>query len=281
VARVHGRTARGAAASASRAAGHEADRREGEGDRAHVEPPGPGQPDPDREGPLPDRRVTLHVAQVVRLEQRHREQADRDRGGHRRRAQPAVLDEGRAGRGHQAEVDEDEDLPQPEVAVGVGAAGVEPTGGDAAEADGHQPPPDRRGQRQAGGAGQRERDDRRRPHLARGGEARGGEPHRAHPLVVGAPDPVGVVVGVVGAHLDEDRHRQRAGGPPPQDPAGGGDPADGGAHRDRDGRRGQGAGPGPGHPAPHPASRWRAGPGRHLGHGRRGKREKSGRRRST
>ncbi len=283
----HGGAASGRARSASSAHGrHEAQQ------RAHVEPAGARASQPDRQGALARRGVADDVAQVVGLEERHRQEPDGDGGdegdgGEMQAA--ALLDEGGAGGRHQSEEHEDERLPQSDVAVGAGASGVEPPRGDARDAHGEEPPGGEGGQGEPGDPGDPERGEGGGAHGGRLGQARGDQAQRTDPDLVGAPDAVGVVVGVVRADLQGEGDEEGQDGAAPQQarrvpvelllaP-----PADGRAHDHRHHRRGQGAGAGAQHP-PADRPRWpRCGdaPVGLARHGRRGNREKSGGRCST
>ena len=73
-----------------------------------------------------------------------------------------------------------------------------------------QPPlPRQRHQRQPGQRRDREAQERRVAHRRRRGQPRPDQPHRPDPLVVGAADAVGVVVGVVDADHQRDGDDQR------------------------------------------------------------------------
>ena len=86
--------------------------------------------------------------------------------------------------------------------------------------DGDQPPlPRQRHQRQPGQAGDREADERGVAHGRRRGRPRADQPQRPDPLVVGAADAVGVVVGEVDADHQRDRDDQREQRPPRRDRA--------------------------------------------------------------
>ena len=120
----------------------------------------------------------------------------------------ADLDVRRADHRDEAEEDEDHHLAQAEVAVGTRPAGVEPGRGHAQRAHDQQPPRRQGGQHQAGHRGHPEGGERGGAAPRPGGGAGADEPHRADPVVVGAADAVGVVVGVVDAHLQRQRdHR--------------------------------------------------------------------------
>ena len=73
-----------------------------------------------------------------------------------------------------------------------------------------QPPlPRQRHQRQPGQRRDREAQERRVAHRRGRGQPRPDQPHRPDPVVVGAADAVGVVVGVVDAHDERDGDDQR------------------------------------------------------------------------
>ena len=116
--------------------------------------------------------------------------------------------------GGEAEEHEDRQLAERPVAVRPAAAGVEPGRGHRSGAEQQQPPGGHRGQHQAGRAGDGEAAERRRQHVPRLGQAGADEPDRADPDLVRAADAVAVVVGVVDADLEGERHQQRQRGPP-------------------------------------------------------------------
>ena len=179
------------------------------------------------------------------------------------------LGEVRAGHGHDAEEQEHEHLAEPLVAVGARPAGVEDAGQDRGRPDGQQLPAGGRDQVRARQHRDAERHGRRDQHLARRHQPAGGDAHRPEPVLrVGAAARVGVVVGEVRPHLDEQRADER------------GEEGErlerllrrrqGGA--DQHGRHGRGQRPRPRGHQPDARRRWPVGDR----HGRRGKREKSG-----
>ncbi len=227
-----------------------------------------GHPHPEREPPV--ELVDVEVAG----------QRDEER---------SMLDVGRTRRGHEAEEDKDEELAETEVAVGPRTAGVAPSRDAADEADRHEPPRHAGGQAQARQRRHAEGDQCRDLHLPDRCQLSGHEPDRAHPLLVGAPDPVGVVVDVVRPDLNAEGHNQGQDRIEPRqltveactDPrvaaarelrceASAREVPRRGADDDRDDRRRQCAWARAGHPQLE-----------RRAHGRRGKREKSGSRCST
>ena len=116
----------------------------------------------------------------------------------------------RAERGHEPEEDEDVELAEAAVAVGVVPAGVAPGGHDGQRPEGHHDPGlAERDQRQSHEGGEPEERERHQLDVVGVGEVLADEPHRSDPVGVGAADAVGVVVGVVDADLQPDRHQQR------------------------------------------------------------------------
>src|SRR5262249_14363368 len=107
--------------------------------------------------------------------------------------------------GDEAEEDEDEEIAEPVVAERPGAAGVEPAGGDREDADGDDRPAADRREREAEGHRDAERDPRRALDRRRLDQPALRHPPGTDPLGVGAPLEVRVVVGEVGADLDEER----------------------------------------------------------------------------
>src|SRR5699024_26563 len=101
-----------------------------------------------------------------------------------------------------------------------------------------------------------EGDERGELHRPWGGESLADEADGSDPafVLVGAPDAVAVVVGVVGGDLQGEGHDHRRDGPPPDDAAV--DRVDGGRGADRDGddRGGQRPGAGTGDPDVHVSS---------------------------
>ena len=143
------------------------------------------------------------------------------------------LDVRRAEHRDQAEEDEDHHLAEAHVAVGPRAAGVEPGGEDAQQPD-RRPAtrpwspraPARRAAAPPSARNAARLTARGRRDLA------ADQAQRADPVVVGAADAVGVVVGVVDADLQQQRDRQREQRlPPDRLPL---------PHRDRRCRRGPG-----------------------------------------
>ena len=116
-----------------------------------------------------------------------------------------------ADRRDEPEEHEDEHLAQPGVPVGPRAAGVEPTGEDGGGADERELPARRRAQRETERRPRSANDDDRGAlHRARRRQLLADETHRADAHVVGAADPVGVVVDVVRPDLHAERdHRAR------------------------------------------------------------------------
>ena len=111
-----------------------------------------------------------------------------------------------------------------------------------------QPPRGHRGQHQPGHAGHREAAERGVPDLPGRGHARRDQPDRADPHLVGAADPVAVVVGVVHPDLQGQGDDQGQDAAPQREVAvAEGDP---GPHHDRDDRGGQGTWPRPIDPVP-------------------------------
>ena len=159
---------------------------------------------------LPGAAVRVDVADVVDHQDRGRQQADRDREPERQPVEVLELHVVRAVDGDQPEEQEHEQLAHAGVAVGPGPAGVEDARGDRGGADGDDHPAgdgrqvdpgdDRDAERQPGGVEHAARRDQPGRGDAHGAEAVGG---------VGAALGVGVVVGEVGADLDEDRADQR------------------------------------------------------------------------
>ena len=122
--------------------------------------------------------------------------------------------------GDQPEEHEHEHLAEAAVAVGVRPAGVEPRRDDGGGADQQQPPAGGRSEHEPGHGRDAERRERRGLDLRRAGQARADEPQRADPVGVGAADPVGVVVGVVDADLQRQRHDERQQRLPPDERVG-------------------------------------------------------------
>ena len=180
-----------------------------------------------------------------------------------------MLDEGGPHGRHETEVDEHEEFTKAVVAIGPGAAGVEPTGQNRAHAHQHQPPrrPGREPHPRYRGHG--EAPPRGMAHDARRHELRGRQSERTHAIVVGATNPVGVVVRKVGRDLQRQRHYQTQGRVQPVD---GGGTNQGRAEHDGHARSRQGSRS----CRHHPASRRRG----DVAHGRLGNFEKSGFRRS-
>ena len=121
---------------------------------------------------------------------------------------------GRAGGGDEAEEDEHEQLAEAVVAVGLRPAGVEPPRGDGSRPDQQQPPGRRRWRGPDRPAAATPKASERGP-LHRLGRRQPGrhQPHRPDPGGVGAADAVAVVVGVVRADLQGERHHERGGRP--------------------------------------------------------------------
>ena len=120
--------------------------------------------------------------------------------------------------GDQPEEHEDHHLAEPEVAVRLRAAGVEP--GRDARRPGRPRPATRRWWRRAPGPATPATPNARNAarFTARGGRRPGADqPHRADPVVVGAADAVGVVVGVVDRDLEGQAHDEREQRLPPDD----------------------------------------------------------------
>ena len=113
------------------------------------------------------------------------------------------------------------------------------------DADRHEPPRGERRQHQTGG---RRRRSAERRHLdgPRRGHAGPHQPRRTHPVRVGAPDAVGIVVRVVDPDLERERHDER------EAATEGGEAAERvpgtAAHQDRGDRGGQRPRSGRGHP---------------------------------
>ncbi len=222
-----------------------------ERDQRLEEPAGARIAHPYGQGLLAGFPIGRDVAKVVHHQQRAREAADRHARGEGEPGQPLGEDVGGSGRGHDPEEHEDEQLAEPVVAVGLGAAGVEPPCGDGGGPDHEQLRPDDRGE----GLLQRWPPPRRR-RAPRASTA----PAEASPLPTKRIGPtrtvsvplhaVAVVVGVVRADLQRQRHDERGADPPPDDASalanGTGGP-DGHRH---DGS-GQGARPGAGQPSVH------------------------------
>ena len=244
---------------------------EGRGDQALVEEAGRPVAESDREGLLARGAVGRDVAQVVDDEQRAGQRTDGRTGHDREGGQALRHDVGRAGGGDEPEEDEHEQLAEAVVAVGLRPAGVEPARGDGGRPDQQQDGADGDGEGQTGQGGDAEGEER--GPLDRLGRRQPGrhQPHRPDAGGVGAADAVAVVVGVVRADLQAERHHERGRHPPPDHPA----LADRARRADGDrhhGRR-QRPRPGPGDPAPGALwERWRPGPA----HGRRGNRATSG-----
>ena len=95
------------------------------------------------------------------------------------------------------------------------SAGVEPGGEDAEQPDAHEPPGRGRSEDQADQRGGTERRERSGLHGAGSGGAAADEAQRTDPVLVGAADAVGVVVGVVHPDLQEQRDEQSERGLPP------------------------------------------------------------------
>ena len=139
---------------------------------------------------------------------------------HAERGDPLDRHVRRADRRHQPEEHEHEHLAEPEVAVRPRARRCSTTRR-------RSPPPRRRAatttsspaQRQPGHRGHAERGERGPLHRAPAAEARGDEPERADPRVVGAAHAVAVVVGVVHADLQGEADDERDGDAPPRDDA--------------------------------------------------------------
>ena len=162
-------------------------------------------------------------------------------------AHPAGLQVGGAADRDEAEEHEDEEFAEPEIAVRPLAAGVVPRGQDARCADGQQPPVAGHDHHdQAGDGGQPEADERGALHRGRLGQAGADQSQRADPDRVGAADAVGVVVGVVDAHLQGHADHQGQGGDRQREPALEEGQAAGRDHRGQGG--GQGSRPGAGQP---------------------------------
>jgi hypothetical protein len=234
---------------------------EGADEQGGVERPGVAVAEAHGERHLPGHHVGRDVPQVVHDEQGGGEQADRDGGGDREARDPLEVDVGGADGGDQPEEDEDEELAEAEVAVRLGATGVQVAGGERARAHDEQLGADGDGEgeprdRSHTGGGQRGQ-----LHRAHRREPGGHEAHGPDPVGVGPPLPVGVVVDVVRADLDGERHDEGGDGPPRDHVAVGDADGCGGPDEHRHHRRREGPGPGAEHPAVH---------------GRRGKAPKSG-----
>ena len=150
----------------------------------------------------------------------------------------AGLRVGGAEHGDQPEEQEHAHLAEPAVPVGPAAAGVAPGREDRDGADGEQPPlAGERAPAQAEHGGDAERGERRALDRPRARGARRGEAQGPDAVDVRAADPVGVVVGVVDAHLQRERDAERQRGPAQVERAqlGGGAAAD----EDRGGGGGQ------------------------------------------
>ena len=124
--------------------------------------------------------------------------------------EPLGLHVGGAEHGDQAEEHEDEDLAEPGVAVGLRAAGVEPGG---ARRRRRRPGAATRRSARPGPArpARRRRSNAKAASLTAAGAASPAPTSRVGPDPVGvrAADAVGVVVGVVDADLQGQRHQQR------------------------------------------------------------------------
>ena len=119
-----------------------------------------------------------------------------------------VLHVGRSRRRHQTEEHEDEQLTEPEVSVGPRTTGVGPSRQTAEQTERDEPPGDPCGQHEAGQAGHAEGDEGCGLDLAHRGQLARDEPDRADPARVGTPHAVRVVVDVVRADLDAQRHHE-------------------------------------------------------------------------
>ena len=222
--------------------GHEAHR-----EQQHVGHTGPASAQAHGERPLARRPIGGDVSEVVDHEQRRGQQADRDRRGNGEPADMLDHHEGGAGGGYDAEEDEHEQLTEPHISVRFRTTGVEPGRGDGAAPDGDQPPTRRGRQHQPRGGGDTKGRERRPFDRLWGHQPRGHQPRGADATGVGAPNPVGVVVGVVRADLQCQADHQRQRSPPWRD---GAVCADRARCADEDGndRSGQGARSGTEHP---------------------------------
>ncbi len=184
------------------------DSRESSAEHQHrVERAGAPIAEAHRQGPFADLGVTRPITKVVHHQQRAGESphpASGDEADHRHRPD---RDERRAEHRHQAEEHEDEDLPEPEIAVGNRAARVPPSGSHAHRPDQHQPPTHRHGEHEPGHPREPEGDQRRPLDPARG-HPRRHETDRTDPIIIGAANPVAVVVREVHRHLQGEAHHQ-------------------------------------------------------------------------
>ena len=222
-----GATARGRAARVTRTgAGQPQQGGAGEDGRDHggEQVAGPVPAEADGQGALAGQAVAVDVADVVGQQDRDRAEADRQGGGRGHHRDPLQLHIGRPAGRHHAEEGEHGQLAVAGVAVRPRPARVEHRGGHGRHPDSQQPEVHGHGQGQPGHGSDGEGDRGRPAHGRRGGQAGGGQPGRAQPSRgVGAPQPVGVVVGVVHPDLQGHRHDQGGQRPPGhQRPLGGG-----------------------------------------------------------
>ena len=187
------------------------DRAERPHDARTVEQPRSPIAQTDRQRPLAGRGVGRDVPEVVRDEDRDREESEDRAAPPRRGRHPLVHHERRSRRRHQPEEDEDHDLAQTEAGVGARAAAV-------GERRDQRDRPDeqdqdrlrRQREREPREPGSADRDERRDEDGARRRGARRDEPGRTetsgriHP-----PDAVEEVVRVVHADLEPIGHDQR------------------------------------------------------------------------
>ena len=159
---------------------------------------------------LPARRSVSMSRDVVDDQQARGDQPDRH--GQRERLPVEVLDlnEERPRHGDDPEEQEHEHLSQPLIAIRFRAARVEHAGQDRGRPDHEQLPPGHDDEVDAGEHSDAEGEVGRDQDLTGRDEPAGRDPYRAKPVLgVGAPTRIGVVVGEVGADLDEHRADQR------------------------------------------------------------------------
>jgi hypothetical protein len=199
--------------------------------RRAIEPAGILPPQPYRQGLLPGLGIGVDVTQVVGLKESGSQQPDRDAGPEhespavgvreqmpvQRDDERCVLHVGRSGRRHEAEEHEDEDLAEAQVTVGAGSARVGPPRNATQKAQRDEPPGDACSQHQARQPSDAKGEECGDLDLPHGGELTRHQPDRADPARIGAPHPVRVVIHVVRAHLDPQRHHEGQKGVEPGD----------------------------------------------------------------
>ena len=178
---------------------------------------------------MPDSVSVAMSRQVVGLQERGREQshghpspereppveAVGEEAAGQRDDERGVLHIGGARRGDEAKEDEDEQFPEAEVPVGAGATRVGPPRDAAHQTERDEPPRDAGRQPEARCSGNPEGDERSELDLPHRGELAGHEPDRADPVLIRPANPVRIVVDVVRADLDPQRHDQRQDGVQP------------------------------------------------------------------